>query len=59
MEVKFPLLAVRLNDWITGLDWFPTNKYLPLGSLAMELGCAAVVNCEVESSVRDPSLPTE
>ena len=38
----------------------PTNRYLPLGSLAIVFGCAAVLNCEfVVNKVNDPSLPTE
>jgi hypothetical protein len=37
----------------------PTNRYLPLGSLVIVFGCAAVLNCELEFKVNDPSLPTE
>src|SRR5947208_15696559 len=44
---------------MTGLDSFPTNRYLPLGSLVIKLGCAPVLNCEFEISASEPVLPIE
>jgi len=44
-----PLLLLRLNDSIAELFWLPTNRYVPLGSLAITLGCALVVNGDPES----------
>ena len=58
-DVKTPVLVFMLSDWMAELDWFPTNRYLPLGSRAMEFGCAAVLNFELDARVSEPSLPME
>jgi hypothetical protein len=58
-DVSVPLPGSRVNDWMTGLDWFPTNRNLPLESVAMTVGDAPVPNGEFVKRVNPPSEPTE
>lgn len=58
-DVRAPELPSMLIDRTCGVDWLPTNKYFPLGSPAMKLGCAPVLNCELACRLRPPFDPME